>query len=293
MRADAIRHLAGIAEVADRYDGLLLDLWGVLHDGKAPFPGVIDCLTRLKSAGKRIVVLSNAPRRAPLVEARVSEIGIPRSLYDHLMSSGEATWLHLRHRDDPFYAALGHVCYHIGPKRDDNMLADLGLSRVDDIAAAEFILNTGPWEWNATVAMYEPLLQAAQARDLPMVCANPDLVVVHGGDTVICAGSLAQRYETLGGRVAWNGKPFPAVYDTCFELLGLADRRRILAVGDSLRTDIAGANGVGLDSLLILGGIHGEELGVRPGVEPDAAKLAAAVAAHGHRPTYTMSHLVW
>lgn len=291
--ADEIPLLSGIAEIAGRYDGLLLDLWGVLHDGKAPFPGVIDCLTRLKIAGKRLVVLSNAPRRAPLVEARVSEIGIPRALYDHLMSSGEESWLHLKHRDEPFYAALGRVCYHIGPKRDDDVLAGLDLRRVEDIGAAEFILNTGPWEWNATVAMYEPLLQAARARDLPMVCANPDLVVVHGGATVICAGSLAQRYEAIGGRVAWNGKPFPPIYETCFELLGITERRRILAVGDSLRTDIAGANGVGIDSLLILGGIHGEELGVAPGVEPNAECLAAAVAAHGPRPTYAMTHLRW
>ena len=293
MAADEIPLLSGIAEIAERYDGLLLDLWGVLHDGKAPFPSVIDCLTRLKGAGKHLVVLSNAPRRAELVEARVSEIGIPRTLYDRLMSSGEETWQHLKQRGEPFYAALGRVCYHIGPKRDDGALAGLDLRRVEDIGAAEFILNTGPWEWNATVAMYEPLLQAARARDLPMVCANPDLVVVHGGDTVICAGSLAARYEAIGGRVAWNGKPFQPIYRTCFNLLEIADPRRILAVGDSLRTDIAGANGAGIDSLLILGGIHGEELGVSPGVEPDAARLAAAVAAQGQRPTYAMAHFVW
>lgn len=285
--------LPGIASLADRYDGFILDLWGVLHDGTAPFPGVLDCLARLKSAGKRLAILSNAPRRAALVEARLTEIGIPRRLYDHLLASGEEAWQHLKRRDDPFYAALGTVCYHIGPPRDDNMLADIGIRRVEDVAQAEFILNTGPWGWEATVAGYESLLQAARARDLPMVCANPDLVVVHAGRTMICAGALAQRYEALGGRVRWHGKPFPSIYETCFGLLEIADRRRILAVGDSLRTDIAGAAGVGIDSVLVTGGIHSEELGVAPGTLPDPARLMAAISASGQRPRYAMAHFVW
>ena len=293
MTSTEIPVLAGIGEIADRYDGYILDLWGVLHDGHAPFPGVIDCLTRLKSSGKHLVILSNAPRRAHLVEERVAEIGIPRTLYDHLLSSGEEVWQHLKRRDDPFYAALGSVCYHIGPPRDDNMLSDLGLRRVEDVAKAEFILNTGPWGWDQSVANYEAALQGGRARDLPMVCANPDLVVMHRGSRVICAGALAQRYEEIGGRVRWHGKPFPSVYDTCFGLLGIANRQRILAVGDSLRTDIAGANGVGIASLLILGGIHGEELGVSPGMLPDPARLAKAAAQSGHRPSYAMAHLTW
>jgi len=288
-----IHFLSGLREVADRYDGYILDLWGVLHDGQAPFPGVLDCLTRLKTGGKRLVILSNAPRRAHLVKERVDEIGIPRTLYDHLLSSGEEVWQHLKRRDDPFYAALGRVCYHIGPPRDDNMLADLGLKRVEDVAAAEFILNTGPWGWNETVTNYEAVLQGGRARDLPMVCANPDLVVMHRGSRVICAGALAQRYEAIGGRVRWHGKPFASIYETCFDLLGVADRQRILAVGDSLRTDIAGANGVRIASLLILGGIHGEELGVSPGVLPDPGRLEAAVSGRSHRPTYAMAHLTW
>jgi len=286
--------LPGVAALMEHYQGLILDLWGVLHDGRAPMPGVIDCLRRLKAAGKRIVVLSNAPRRAQLVEARVSEIGIPRDLYDHLMSSGEETWQHLRHRDDAFYRALGRVCYHIGPPRDDNMLADLGLTRVEDVDRAEFILNTGPWGWEETPEGYEPLLQRARARDLPMVCANPDLVVIHSGRRAICAGTLAERYETLGGRVRWHGKPLPEIYRHCFELLGIGDRRRILAIGDSLRTDIAGAAAVGIDSVWILGGIHGEELGAAPGKIPsDAALLSRAILANGPRPSWAMPHLMW
>ena len=284
--------LSGLAEIAGDYDGFILDLWGVLHDGTAPLPGVVDALGRLKQAGKRLAVLSNAPRRAALVEARMNEIGIARGLYDHVHSSGEEAWQHLRRRDDPFYAALGRRCYHIGPARDDNMLEGVALERVADIAAADFILNTGPSDWDETVAQYEPLLQAARARDLPMVCANPDLVVMHQGHRAICAGAVAERYAELGGRVRWHGKPFRAVYDTCFAALGVADRRRILAVGDSLRTDIAGANAAGIDALLVTGGIHAEEFGLSGG-QPDLDRLFAAVAASGHRPRAVIAHFRW
>ncbi len=289
-----LRRLAGLREIAPRYDGFILDLWGVLHDGSAPLPGVLDALGRLKAAGKRLAVLSNAPRRAALVASRMTEIGIPPQLYDHVYSSGEEAWQHLKRRDEPFYAALGRRCYHLGPARDDNMLEGIDLERAAEIAEAEFILNTGPsWGWEETVADYEKVLQAARARDVPMVCANPDLVVIHEGRPAICAGALAQRYAALGGRVRWHGKPFPSVYQTCFALLGIAERRRILAVGDSLRTDIAGAEAAGIDSVLVTGGIHGDELGAAPGELPDRARLDAAIATSGHHPAAVLARFRW
>ena len=288
----SLRLLQGLGEITEGYDGFILDLWGVLHDGTAPFPGVVDALGRLKAAGKRLAVLSNAPRRAALVEARMNEIGLKRGLYDHVHSSGEETWQHLLRRDDPFYAALGQRCYHLGPARDDNMLEGIGLERVADIDDAAFILNTGPSDWDETVAQHEPLLRAARARDLPMVCANPDLVVVHQGRRAICAGAVAQRYEALGGRVRWHGKPFRPVYETCFAALGISDRRRIIAVGDSLRTDIAGANAAGIDSVLVTGGIHAEEFGLAGG-QPDLDRLIEAVAASGHKPDAVIAHFRW
>lgn len=288
-----LRLLTGLSELAPAYDGLILDLWGVLHDGAAPYPGAVDALTRLKRAAKRLVVLSNAPRRAALVEKRMNQIGIAPGLYDHVHSSGEEAWQHLARRDDPFYAALGRRCYHIGPMRDDNMLAGTGLTRVATIGEAEFVLNTGPSDWDETVAQYEPLLQAALARALPMVCANPDLVVMQGDRRSICAGAVAQRYEALGGRVRWHGKPFPSVYATCFALIGIADRRRILAVGDSLRTDIAGANAAGIDSVLVTGGIHAEELGAEDGAPLDLERITRAAAASGHTPNAAIAQFRW
>jgi HAD superfamily hydrolase (TIGR01459 family) len=289
----SFRVVGGIGEIAGRYDALILDLWGVLHDGTAPYPGVLDALERLNAAGKRLCVLSNAPRRSHEVVARVTEIGIPERLYRNLVSSGEETWQRLKHRDDAFHSALGRRCYHIGPPRDNGMLQGLDLERAGSIAEGDFILNTGPWGWEETADNYAARLAEARARDLPMVCANPDLVVLHKGRAMICAGTLAEQYEALGGRVAWHGKPFGAVYESCFSLLGNPDRRRILAIGDSLRTDVAGANRAGIDVLLVAGGIHAEEFGLHEGELPDRARLTEAIAASGQKPTWVAPRFVW
>jgi HAD superfamily hydrolase (TIGR01459 family) len=149
-----VRILAGLGRIAADYDGFILDLWGVLHDGAKPFPGVLDALGRLIAAGKRVVILSNAPRRAPAVIKRMGEIGIPPGLYHHVLSSGEETWQHLVKRDDPFHAALGTRCYHIGSPRDEDMVEGVGFHRVKEMSEAVFILNTGPWDWNETLADY-------------------------------------------------------------------------------------------------------------------------------------------
>ncbi len=291
--ASDVKLLHGIGEIADAYDGFILDVWGVLHDGLQPFSGVLDALARLRQDGKRVVVLSNAPRRARPVGQRLTEIGIPPELYDHIHTSGEETWQHLQRRDDPFYAGLGRACYLIAPPRDNSVLDGLDVERVEDVDGAEFVFNTGPWGWDEDVVRYETMLQSARRRDLPMVCANPDLVVHHQGRRAICAGAIAQRYEELGGKVRWHGKPFAAVYDTVVDLLGIADRRRILAIGDSLRTDIAGANSAGIDSVLVAGGIHHGEFGAPDGDLPDAIGLAKACADSGITPMAAIGELRW
>ena len=279
--------IGGLREIATRYDGYVLDLWGVLFNGHEPTPGALDALRELRKAGKRAVVLSNAPRRAFLVEKRMNEIGIPQGLYDHVHSSGEETWQHLSKRDDDFYRSLGTACYHIGPQRDDNMVEGVGLRRVSSVEQAEFILNTGPGG-EEKLDDFEAMLQTAHRRSLKMVCANPDLVVAYGDKLFLCGGSIAQRYEEIGGTVRWHGKPLPDVYETAFKLLGVTDRRRILAVGDSIRTDIAGANAAGIDSLFVATGIHAEELSA---IEPH--RLAAAFGAHGENPTAVIDYFKW
>src|SRR5260370_2525829 len=213
------------------YDGFILDVWGVVHDGTAPFPGVLDCRRRLIGAGKRLVLLSNAPRRSDDVVRRIEKIGVPAGLYHGVMSSGEEAWQHLAHRDDPFYASLGRRVLQIGSERDLEMREGLDLDFVATQAEADFILNTGPAEWDDTIEDYAPVLDAARRRDLPMVCANPDLVVIHNGKPALCAGALAEHYQAIGGRVRRHRKPHPSVHDSCLKLLEIEDRRRILPIG--------------------------------------------------------------
>jgi HAD superfamily hydrolase (TIGR01459 family) len=288
-----VQLIGGLRELAPRYDGFVLDLWGVIHDGVRPMPGAVDCLRSLMERGKRIVLLSNAPRRADDVVRRITHIGVPQGLYHHVMSSGEEAWQHLSRRIDPFYAALGRRCLHIGSERDMEIREGLALEFVDNPAEAQFILNTGPAGWDDQIEDYQPLLRPALDRDLPMVCANPDLVVMHGSRLALCAGALAKWYENAGGRVRWHGKPFRSVYDTCLELLGIGDRSRILAVGDSLRTDIAGAAAAGVDSLLIADGIHAEEFGTTGGQAPDLKRIEAALRDGAYNPVGVARRFCW
>ena len=285
--------IRGIGALAPRYDGFILDLWGVVHDGVAPQPGALECLRGLIEGGKRIVLLSNAPRRSCDVVERINRMGVPAGLYHDVICSGEEAWQYLARRDDPFYAALGRRCLHIGSVRDTGIREGLGLELVETAEEAEFILNTGPAGWNDRIEDYTPILQRALARGLPMVCANPDLVVMHAGRLALCAGALAQWYEERGGRVRWHGKPFRSVYDSCLDLLGIDDRSRILAVGDSLRTDIAGAAGAGIDSVLIVGGIHADEFGAIGGQPPDLERIEEALREGSYSPVGIARNFCW
>jgi len=285
--------LDDLSAVVDRYDGFILDLWGVLHDGVRPYPGVVDTLRQLRRRGKRTVILSNGPRRAAALIRRTAEIGITADLYDDLHSSGEEVWRLLRERPDPAYAALGRRAFVIGPERDRDLLNGLDLEAAASPIVASFLLATGLAHAAETVADYEQVLAAGAAHGRPMVCANPDLEVIREGVRELCAGALAARYEVLGGVVRYVGKPHPAVYHTCLARLGAVARSRILAVGDSLRTDVAGAAGVGVDSLLVLGGIHAEELAAGADSRPDPARLAAACARAGQWPTYAVPAFAW
>jgi HAD superfamily hydrolase (TIGR01459 family) len=287
-----LREITGLSEIAADYDGFVLDLWGVVHDGVKPYPGVLDCLRTLLDAGKRVALLSNAPRRAQDVVDRITAIGVPRDLYNEVMSSGEEAWQYLKDRTDPFYAGLGRKCLQIYSDRDLGIRIGLDLDYVESLAAADFILNTGPAGWDDTIEEYAPLLGEARERGLKMVCANPDLMVNHGAKLALCAGALAVYYEGIGGVVRWHGKPYPSVYASTLRLLGVADKRRVLAVGDSLRTDIAGANGAGIDSLLIAGqGIHVDEFA--PNGAPDLARVEAAAVVAGVRPTMVGPRFIW
>ncbi|HSR54819.1 MAG TPA: TIGR01459 family HAD-type hydrolase [Alphaproteobacteria bacterium] len=288
-----IKILTGIGSFLGPYEGLILDLWGVIHDGRDPYPGVTDTLARVMGSGRKVVMLSNAPRRSSAVIEGMTVIGIGRGLYHDVLSSGELAWRALKRRDAPWAKALGRRCLHVGPARDEGLFDGLD---VDLIAAPEegaFILNTGPWEDEETVADYEVLLADAAACRMPMICANPDIEVIRGGKRIICAGALARRYTEMGGDVRYFGKPDPDAYRACLDRMGAAEPARVLAVGDSLSTDILGAQRAGLDAVLVTSGIHAEELGLDPGEPPDPARLAAACARAGAFPLAAVPAFVW
>jgi len=288
-----MRQLQGLLPLIDLYDAFIVDLWGVLHDGVAAFPAALDCLGRMKAAGKTIIILSNAPRRATAVAQRNQELGIPPDAADLVMSSGEMTWQDLKQRRDPWYAALGERCHHLGPERDHGMRDGLDFDFTADLSAADFILLTGALAAEDRIEDYHADLSLALKRGLPLVCANPDLEVIRGGKREICAGSIAQAYAEMGGEVRSHGKPDGAIYRTCLEGVGLGTDARLAGIGDSVRTDIAGVVGAGFDGIFVADGIHGAELGVDSSKGLNMDRLAALCARYGASPVAVLDRLRW
>jgi HAD superfamily hydrolase (TIGR01459 family) len=284
------RILNGLREIAENFDLVLMDLWGCVHDGLKPYPAALDCLVRLKDAGKPVAILSNAPRRAGEIEAKLTEMGIDRALYTEIFTSGEETWKFLKTRPDGLGQRLGRRVYAIMPDRDAGILDGLDLQPVTDIGEATFVLVTGIEDTKTKAKDFDPLLRQALKQSLPMLCANPDLVVHRGGVEEICAGAIAQRYESFGGRVVYHGKPHVKMYDVIFKALG-AVRARALGVGDSYSTDIRGVQGAGGKGVLIAGGIHRSELLYAAKIEPKL--LRDLNRAFEIVPDYSLPHLVW
>jgi HAD superfamily hydrolase (TIGR01459 family) len=290
----APRPLDGLSQIADEYDGFVLDLWGVVHDGVTAYSGATDTFLRLKQAGKRTVLLSNAPRLGTVVSDLMTTMGIDRDLYDAIMTSGDAVNLELIGRRDPFFAALGERCYMLGPARDLNVLNDTGVSAVKTPAEADFVLCSGIRDFSHGLEVYRPELDACAAADLPMVCSNPDKEVMREGKRVICAGALAAVYaDELGKTVVYRGKPDPAIYRLAIGRLGLPEGARVAAVGDGLHTDIPGAMAAGLDPIFCTGGLNAGPLGVTHGEKADPAKVEALLADHGLRAKATIPAFVW
>ncbi len=281
-----MRRLNGLADIAHQYDGFIVDLWGVVHDGVNPYPGALDCLRHLH--GRPVLLLSNAPRRAHAAQKMLRRMGIEDQLYSGILTSGEAVWLALRDRTDPWFARLGRRAFLLGPERDRNVLEGLPLDLVASPEAADFVVNTGPDDERdpTSLAPFVVTLELCLSARLPMICANPDLEVIRDGARILCAGALAEHYAARGGDVRSIGKPHPAIYDMALDTLGLP-RSRVLAIGDSLRTDIAGAAASGLDAAWVLGGIHAEALA------GDPVRVAEAAAALGLSPVACLTTFRW
>ena len=280
----------GLAPLAADYDGFILDVWGVMHQGGPVYPEALTCLRRLRAAGKRVVFVSNAPRLAAQVEAVLNGKGLDAALYDAVVASGDAARRALAAGSPA--DGLGTRYRLLGPPGSDDVLDGLGYAAAGDTAEATFLLGIGLDDGRNTVEAHEPILQAAAARDLPMICLNPDLLVIRLGVQEPCAGALAARYEAVGGRVRYYGKPYPEVYDLALAALGLAPSR-VLAVGDGLATDIAGAAAAGLDSVLITGGLLADMLNLAPGVAPSPASLEEVCRSAGVGPRAALAAFVW
>ncbi|MGC8470618.1 MAG: TIGR01459 family HAD-type hydrolase [Acetobacteraceae bacterium] len=289
-----MEHLDGFAPLAARYDGFILDLWGVIHDGVTAFPHAVACLGALRAAGKPTLLLSNVPRPNAEVRALMRGMGIADDLYTHILTSGEAVRRALADPPDLWWAELGTRLFHLGPARDRPVFAGLAsYTEVASPATADFVLNTGPDDHlNPTdLAAFEPALAEAAAHRLKMICANPDRAVIRDGKRVLCAGALAERYQAMGGDVRALGKPDPAIYQPALAALGVpADR--VLAVGDSLHTDIAGAAGVALDSCWVLGGLHAAAL-AGPDGTPDRTRAETMALEAATTPTATIPRFAW
>ena len=281
----------GLAALAADYDGYILDVWGVMHQGGPAYPEALACVRRLREAGKRVVFLSNAPRLAGQVERVLNGKGVDAALYDAVVASGDAARRALADPTRLPFDGLGTRYHLLGPPGSDDVLDGLSYTAAR-IADADFLLGIGLDDGRETVEDHEPILQAAAARDLPMICVNPDLLVIRLGVQEPCAGALAAHYEAIGGRVRFYGKPYPDVYDLALARLELAPSR-VLAVGDGLATDIAGANATGLDSLLITGGLLADALDLAPGATPDAQALDEACRGAGARPSAALPTFIW
>jgi HAD superfamily hydrolase (TIGR01459 family) len=279
------------AALAPRYDLVLCDIWGVLHNGMKGSAAAADALVRARAAGTTIVLVSNAPRPKDGVARILDGFDIPRNAYDDIVTSGDVTTSLLRGR-------RGVKLHHLGPDRDLGIYEGLGvvLTGLDE---AELIVCTGLFDdTTETPEDYAAMLNAAKARELPFICANPDIVVERGGDLIWCAGAIAEAYATRGGKVVYCGKPHLPVYEAAFEVArGLRgaelDKSRILAIGDALRTDLAGALGAGIDCLFVAAGIHAGELGLAHGDEVNPAALASLFEDGPGLPVAVTTRLAW
>lgn len=282
--------LSGLSEIAGRYDVVFSDVWGVVHNGLAPHAAAGDALARFRAAGGVVVMISNAPRPAWSVVGQLNHIGVKPDAYDAVVTSGDVTQRLAR-------AENGKRCLHIGASRDEPLFEGLDVARVD-VDQADFVICSGLVDDdNETAEDYRPLLGKVLARSLRLICANPDLVVERGERLIPCAGAIAAIYEEMGGEVVQAGKPHRPIYEATAAkaeaILGRPlDRRRVLAVGDAIRTDAAGAADFGIDCIFLSAGIHAAELhGAEDALDQDL--LSAFLARQKFRPLATMRKLAW
>lgn len=275
--------------LAPAYDALLCDVWGVVHNGVAAFPEACEALSRFRAAGGTVMLITNAPRPGQVVMRLLDRLAVPRQAYDDIISSGDVTRAVIAARPE-------RRLFHIGPERDLPIFEGLPVQFVP-LEAADYAVCTGLSNDEVeTPEHYRGLLAAMRARNLFMVCANPDVVVERGEKLVYCAGALADLYAEMGGEVLYAGKPHRPIYARAMDRIAALrgappPLSRVLAIGDSVRTDLKGAAAFGIDCLFVIGGIHAEELGGRH--TPDPAAIVQIFADAGAAPKAVMQRLKW
>ncbi|WP_029351503.1 TIGR01459 family HAD-type hydrolase [Bosea sp. 117] len=278
------------AALAPRYDLILCDVWGVLHNGVEGRMEAAEALTRARENGATVILISNAPRPNAGVATMLAGMRIPVS-WDAIVTSGDVTAGLLRERG-------GGRLFHLGPDRDLPIYDGIEVELVGP-EDADLVVCTGLFDDTVeTPEDYRSTLAAAKARELPFICANPDIVVERGGDLIWCAGALAEAYEALGGEVVWCGKPHLPIYEAALALAqrlrgAPVARERVVAIGDALRTDLAGALNAGIDCLFVAAGIHAGELGLEAGAEVDLRALARLLEDGPGQPAAVTTRLVW
>jgi HAD superfamily hydrolase (TIGR01459 family) len=287
-----MKFIQGIKEIADNYEYFIFDVWGVIHDGVTAYPGAAEAVAFLRSKGKKICFLSNAPRRAHKVAEVLKKHNVTPNLYDFILTSGEAAFLDLEKNQKNNYQNFGKNYFYIGPKKDMDLLEGLDYVRVESASLADFAITTGFDHDFSTLEEKMPDALEAKKYNLPMICVNPDLIVIkQDGHEMICAGALAREYERLGGEVIYYGKPFNLVYKMTCEISQNFDNEKIIAIGDGLETDIKGAVDIGIDSVLVTGGILSNILEVNYTQTADRSKLEAVCNDYQLFPQFVISSL--
>lgn len=271
--------IRSLEDIAPRYAAILCDVWGVVHNGVRSFPAANAALVRAREKGLAVVLITNSPRPSPDVILQLKALGVADSAWDAVVTSGDVT------RD--LIAVAPRRLYHLGPDRDLAIYDGLDVDLVDEFEASG-VVCTGLFDDEAeTPEDYAAALRRFRARDLPFICANPDIVVERGDHLIWCAGALARDYALLGGRTLISGKPHRPIYEAALKAASKAlgrdiGPRDVLAIGDGILTDVKGADDNGIDVLYVSGGIHAKEYAGAE--EPDTRLLAAFLEAHGRRP---------
>ncbi len=283
---------SALKDFSANYDYFIFDVWGVIHDGDKVYDGVIEAISLLKNQGKKICFLSNAPRRSSKVAEVLASYGITKNLYDFILTSGEAAYHDFEKNQKNNFKDFGKKYFYIGPKKDIDLLDGLEYVMVDKASDANVAIATGFDHKYSTLEEKLSQIHEALENNLPLICVNPDLIVVkQDGHEMICAGVMAAEYEKMHGKVSYYGKPYEAVYHMTLELFNCYDKKRIVAIGDGIETDIKGAIDFGIDSALVTGGILCNKLGVKYGQKADESKVLQVCESYEIYPQYIIPNL--